>query len=80
MDLEAAKNAKLVRGLLEIEMDLVRASKASDILDQEAGEDQKEYLGYEGEKFSFDHLDNPLTFHEICAKENVEIGDLLFAK
>lgn len=63
-DLDAAKSVEEVCRLLEAEMEGLRASKANDMLDQQDAQDQ-EYLGYEGEVFSFDHVVNPISWTRI---------------
>jgi signal recognition particle receptor subunit beta len=71
-DLDDSKSAQQACSLLEKELDRIRASKSTDMLDQE--DEEKEYLGYEGEVFSFDHLTTPVTWKSVSFKEdNVDI-------
>lgn len=76
-DLDAAKSVQEVCRLLEGEMERVRASKANDMLDQQE-EEGHEYLGYEGEAFSFDHVVNPISWARISlTKDDVDLGTLV---
>ena len=76
-DLDAAKSVQEVCRLLEGEMERVRASKANDMLDQQE-EEGREYLGYEGEAFSFDHVVNPISWARISlTKDQLDLGTLV---
>ena len=41
-------------------------------VEQQDGDEQEAYLGYEGEDFKFDHVDNAIDF-ESCSVENKDL-------
>lgn len=41
-------------------------------MEQQEGDEQEAFLGYEGEDFKFDHIDNSVEF-EACSVENKDL-------
>ncbi len=66
-DLEGALSLEPLQALLERELDGLRASRAADVLVSSSEESHQEYLGYEGEPFSFEHVVNPITWLRMSA-------------
>lgn len=52
----------------------LRATRTARVEQQESDE-QEAFLGYEGEDFKFDHVDNLIEF-ESCSVENNEIDNV----
>ncbi|KAG2178105.1 hypothetical protein INT43_003358 [Umbelopsis isabellina] len=72
-DLFTALPTSKIQTLLEAEINRLRATKSAAVEQQESsGETMSEYLGYEGQDFKFEHLENDVTLAG-CSVEN---GDL----
>lgn len=44
-------------------------------VEQQEGDEQEAFLGYEGEEFKFDHIDNSIDF-ESCSVENKSVDNI----
>jgi signal recognition particle receptor subunit beta len=44
-------------------------------VEQQESDEQEAFLGYEGEEFKFDHIDNMIDF-EACSVENQELDSI----
>ncbi|ORX53686.1 P-loop containing nucleoside triphosphate hydrolase protein [Hesseltinella vesiculosa] len=69
-----------VQTLLESELNRLRSTRTASVEKQESDE-QEAYLGYEGEAFVFDHVDNPIDLVEvsISSKQVEPITDWMLA-
>ncbi|CEP14664.1 hypothetical protein [Parasitella parasitica] len=70
-DMITALPTEKIKLLLETELNRLRGTRTARVEQQESDE-QEAFLGYEGEDFKFDHLDNEVEFGS-CS---VEIQDL----
>ncbi|KAI8096152.1 signal recognition particle receptor beta subunit-domain-containing protein [Halteromyces radiatus] len=52
-----------IKPLLEAEINRLRSTRTAAV-EQQQGDEQEAFLGYEGEPFKFEHLDNPVDFEQ----------------
>ncbi|KAI8982243.1 signal recognition particle receptor, beta subunit [Mycotypha africana] len=78
-DMITALPVEKIKTLLEAEMNRLRATRTARVEQQQADvddeEEQEAYLGYEGENFKFDHVDNTVDF-ESCSVEKQELDNI----
>ncbi|KAI9474855.1 signal recognition particle receptor beta subunit-domain-containing protein [Zychaea mexicana] len=69
-DLITALPQEKIQERLEVEINRLRSTRTAAVEQQETSldDEQEAYLGYEGEKFKFEHLDNDVQF-ETCSVE-----------
>ncbi|KAI9258003.1 signal recognition particle receptor beta subunit-domain-containing protein [Phascolomyces articulosus] len=77
-DLITALPQDKIQQRLEIEINRLRSTRTAAVEQQEASldDEQEAYLGYEGEEFKFDHLDNDVQF-ETCSVEKDELDKVV---
>ncbi|KAI8077909.1 signal recognition particle receptor subunit beta-like protein [Gilbertella persicaria] len=73
-DMITALPTEKIKALLETEIHRLRATRTARVEQQESDE-QEAYLGYEGEDFKFDHIDNPIDF-EACSVEHQQMDHI----
>ncbi|CAO3628711.1 unnamed protein product [Cunninghamella blakesleeana] len=61
-----------IKPLLEAEINRLRATRTAAVEKQESDnmDEQEAYLGYEGEAFQFDHVDNEIEFEQCSILKN----------
>ncbi|EPB81104.1 hypothetical protein HMPREF1544_12189 [Mucor circinelloides 1006PhL] len=70
-DMITALPTEKIKLLLETELNRLRGTRTARVEQQESDE-QEAFLGYEGEDFKFDHVDNDIEF-ESCSVENQDL-------
>ncbi|CAO3669533.1 unnamed protein product [Umbelopsis ramanniana] len=75
-DLFTALPTSKIQTLLEAEINRLRATRSAAVEQQESsGDATAEYLGYEGQDFKFEHLENDVTLIG-CSVENGELNSI----
>ncbi|SAM04829.1 hypothetical protein [Absidia glauca] len=70
-DMITALPPSRIQSLLESEINRLRATRTAAVEKQDSDADEQEaFLGYEGEDFKFDHLDNKVDFEQCCVLRN----------
>ncbi|KAI9304664.1 signal recognition particle receptor beta subunit-domain-containing protein [Cunninghamella echinulata] len=71
-DMFTALPISKIKPLLEAEINRLRATRTAAVEKQESDnmDDQEAYLGYEGEAFQFDHVDNEIEFEQCSILKN----------
>ncbi|KAG2224784.1 hypothetical protein INT45_005308 [Circinella minor] len=77
-DLITALPKDKIQQRLEVEINRLRSTRTAAVEQQEANidDEQEAYLGYEGEDFKFDHLDNDVQF-DTCSVEKDELDNVV---
>ncbi|KAI9467957.1 MAG: signal recognition particle receptor subunit beta [Benjaminiella poitrasii] len=73
-DMITALPIEKIKALLETEINRLRNTRTARVEQQEEDE-QEAFLGYEGENFKFDHVDNTVDF-EACSVENQDMDNI----
>ncbi|KAJ1345095.1 hypothetical protein BSLG_000610 [Batrachochytrium salamandrivorans] len=77
-DVLLALSPTLVQTMLEQEIHELRKAKSAGIAGQTEDDEERTYLGYEGEPFRFEHIENQVTFGSMSSKHKTHAngGDL----
>ncbi|KAI7898954.1 signal recognition particle receptor beta subunit-domain-containing protein [Cokeromyces recurvatus] len=74
-DMITALPIEKIKTLLELEINRLRNTRTARVEQQEEDDEQEEFLGYEGEDFKLNHVDNRIDF-ESCSVENQDLANI----